>query len=110
MSYSSEGCVGVKPVKAISPLWPTKASIQKSHEGLISQRGSFLAAPASGCSHSEVCVPSWPPTSSELPSGIQSTRKRSWSMDREASEPSPPVVGGPQISFSLFGSPSRGYQ
>src|SRR6202035_580907 len=104
------GCVGVAPVKAMSPLRPTNASIQNSQVGLTSPRASFLGAAFSGWSHIEVCVLSWPPTSSELLSGIQMTRAILWSMAFVADAPSPPEDCVTKISFSLFGSPSRGYQ
>src|SRR5262249_41709356 len=70
----------------------------------------FALPPPTGCSHKLTCVPSCPPTSNDLPFGIQIARKIFRSMPRVTSFPSPPAAGATKISFSFARSPSRGYQ
>ena len=56
ITYSSSGCVAVLPTKAIAPCFDTENGGWTS----VSPRLSFFAGCASGCSHSDVRVPSSP--------------------------------------------------
>src|SRR5204863_9956134 len=109
-TYSSVGCRDSLPVKAITPLRPTSASMRNDHDGFTRPRSSFFAVPSTGCIHSETRVPSLPPTRRDLPSGAHSEQDRQRSMARVTHLPSPPDAGATQISLTLFGSSSRGYQ
>src|SRR5262245_59284711 len=94
----------------MAPSRPVVTSIQKDQEGLTLPRSRRRASPSSGWSQSETRVPSLPPTRSVRPSDIQIDRYRQRSSLRVTDLGSPPDAGTTAISFTLFGSPSRGYQ
>src|SRR5215212_788812 len=75
ITYSSLGRVGSLAVKAISPLGPTDTSTQKDELGLAPPVSSLRGAPPlNGWSQSATRRSSLAPTSSVVPSGIQTAR------------------------------------
>ena len=109
--HSSPGRPGSLPTNAIDPFRPTDTSTKNDHAGLTSPSSSLFAGPSRGASQSEMRVPSFPPTTRALPSGVQTDAYRQRSIGFVRFTPSPPEAADVTwMSFTLFGSRSRGHQ